>query len=164
MASLRHVWNGIELNVQNKLRILRACVFSILLYASGTSTLKETDRKVLALQMKCCRSILRISWKDMIRNQDIRKTMAREETIIDTIKKRKIRLFGHICRMNDNRLIKHTIVAKIDGKPRKGRPSREWLDDINDWCGRSGQDLLHLAQDRWMWKKLIRTVVGPNGR
>ena len=100
----------------------------------------------------------------MIRNEDIRKTIAREETIIDTIKKRKLRLFGHIWRMNDNRLIKHTIFAKVDGKPRKGRPCREWLDDIKDWCGRSGQDLLHLAQDRRMWKKLIRKVVGPNGR
>ena len=55
----------------------------------------------------------------MKRSEDIRKTIAREETIVDTIKKRKLRLFGHICRMNDNRLIKHTIFAKIDGKPRK---------------------------------------------
>ena len=68
----------------------------------------------------------------MIRNGDIRKTIAREETIIDTIRKRKIRLFEHICRMNGNSLIKHTIFAKIDGKARRGRPCREWLDDIKD--------------------------------
>ena len=54
-----------------------------------------------------------------MKNEDIRKTIAREETIIDTIKKRKLRLFGHICKMNDNRLIKHTIFARIDGKLRK---------------------------------------------
>ena len=68
----------------------------------------------------------------MIRSDDIKKTIAREETIIDSIKKRKIRLFGHICRMNDNSLIKHTIFAKIDGKARRGRPCREWLDDVKD--------------------------------
>ena len=61
----------------------------------------------------------------MIRNEGIRKIIAREEAIIDTIKKRKLRLFGYICRMNDNRLIKHTIFEKIDGKPRRGRPCRE---------------------------------------
>ena len=165
MASLRHVWNGKKLTIQNKIRILTTCVFSVLLYASETWTLKETDKKkLLAFEMKCYRRILRICWKDMMKNEDIRKTIAREETIIDTIKKRKLRLFGHICRMNDNRLIKHTIFAKIDGKPRRGRPCREWLDDIKNWCGRSGQDLLHLAQDRRMWRKLIHTVVGPNGR
>ena len=100
----------------------------------------------------------------MIRNEDIRKATAREEIIIDTIKKRKLRLFGYICRMHDNRLIKHTIFTNIDGKPRRGRPCREWLDGIKDWCERSGHDLLRLAQDQRMWKKLIRAVVGPNGR
>ena len=165
MASLRHIWNSKKLTIQNKLRILATCVFSVLLYASETWALKETDKKkLLAFEMKCYPKILRIIWKDMIRNEDIRKTIAKEETIIDTIKKRKLRLFGHICRMNHNRLIKHTIFAKIDGKPRKGRPCREWLDDIKNWCGRSGQDLLHLAQDRRMWKKLIHTVVGTNRR
>ena len=148
MASLRHVWNCKKLTIQNKFRILTTCVFSVLLYISETWTLKETDKKkLLAFEMKYYRKILRISRKDMIRNEDIRKTIATEDIIIDTIKKRKLRLFGHICRMNDNRLIKHTIFAKIDGKPRKGRPCREWLDDINDWCGRSGQDLAHPAQD-----------------
>ena len=165
IASLRHIWNGKKLTVQNKRRILATCAFSVLLYASETWTLKETDKKkLLAFEMKCYRRILRINWKDMIRNKNIRKTIAREETIIDTIKKRKLRQFGHICTMHDNRLKKHTIFAKTDGKPPRGRPCREWMDDIKDWCGRSGQDLLHLAQDRRMWKKLIRTVVGPNGQ
>ena len=71
MASLRHVWNGKKLTIQNKLRILTTCVFSVLLYVSETWTLKEIDKKkLLALGMKCYRRILRISWKDMIRNED----------------------------------------------------------------------------------------------
>ena len=165
MASLKHIWNGKKLTIQNKLRILTTCVFSVLLYASETWTLKETDkRKLLAFEMRCYRKILKINWKDMIRNEDIRKRISKEETIIDIIKKRKLRLFGHICRMHDNRLIKHIVFGKIDGKPRRGRPCREWLDDIKDWCGHSVQDLFHLAQDRRIWKKLICTVVGPNGR
>ena len=85
MASLRHVRNGKKLTIQNKIRILTTCVFSVLLYASEIWTLKETDKKkLLAFEMKCYRRILRISWKDMIKNEDIRKTIAREETIIDT--------------------------------------------------------------------------------
>jgi len=23
----------------------------------------------------------------------------------------------------------------MNGQPRRGRPHREWLDDITDWCG-----------------------------
>ena len=72
MGSLRHVWNGKKLTIQNKLRILTTCVFSVLIYASETWTLKETDKKkLLVFEMKCYRRIFRISWKDMIRNEDL---------------------------------------------------------------------------------------------
>ena len=98
--------------------------------------------------MKCYRQVLRINWQDMVRNEDIRKKISKEETIIDIIKKRKLRLFGHICRMDDKRLIKHLVFGKMDGKSRRGRPYREWLDDITEWCQRSVHDLFHLAQDR----------------
>jgi hypothetical protein len=48
-------------------------VFSVLLYASETWTLKEVDRKtLLAFEMKCYRRVLRINWQDMIRNEDIK--------------------------------------------------------------------------------------------
>ena len=93
--------------------------------------------------------------KIWIRNEDIRKMISKEETIIDIIKKRKLRLFGHICRMDDSRLVKHLIFGKMDGKSRRGRPCREWLDDITEWCQRSGHDLFHLAQDRRAWRNLI---------
>ena len=156
LASLKHIWNSKKLKINNKLKILTTCVFSVLLYAAETWTLKEADRKkLLAFEMKCYRRVLKITWRDMVRNEDIRKRIAKEETIIDIIKKRKLRLFGHICRMDDTRIIKHLIFSKMEGKPRRGRPCREWLDDITEWCQRSGQELLHLAQDRQAWKNLI---------
>ena len=156
MASLKHIWNSKKLKIDNKLQILKTCVFSVLLYAAETWTSKEVDkRKLLAFEMKCYRRILRINWRDMIRNEDIRKKISKEETIMDTIRKRKLGLFGHICRMDDNRLVKHVLLSKMDGKGRRGRPCREWLDDITEWCQRSGQDLFHLAQNRRAWKNLI---------
>jgi hypothetical protein len=149
MASLKHIWNCKKLKVYNKLKVLTTYVFSVLLYASETWTLKETDKKkLLVFEMKCYRRILKINWKDMIRNDDIREKISKEETIIDIIKKRKLRLFGHICRMDDNRLIKQTVFAKMNGKPQRGRPCREWLDDITEWCERSVHDLFHQVLDR----------------
>lgn len=156
LASLKHIWNSRKLKTDNKLKVLTTCVFSVLLYASETWTLKELDKKkLLAFEMKCYRRILRVSWRDMVKNEDIRRKISREKTIIDTIKKRKLGLFGHICRMEDKRLVKHILFSKIDGKSRRGRPCREWLDDIIEWGGRNGQDLFHLAQDRRAWKNLI---------
>jgi hypothetical protein len=156
MASLKHIWSSKKLKIDNKLEVLTTCVFSVLLYASETWTLKETDKKkLLAFEMKCYRRILKVNWRDMIRNEDIRRRVSKEETIIDTIRKRKLGLFGHICRMNDNRLIKHIVFSQMDGKSRRGHPCREWVDDITEWCQRSGQHLFHLAIDRRAWKNLI---------
>ena len=84
--------------------------------------------------MRCYRRILKITWRDRIRNEDIRKRISG--------------LLGHICRMNDTRLIKHIVFSQMDGKSRRGRPCREWIDDITEWCQSSGQDLFHLAQDQ----------------
>jgi hypothetical protein len=155
-ASLKHIWNSKKLRIENKLKVLTTCVFSVLLYASETWTLKEVDRKkLLAFEMRCYRRMLKINWRDMIRNEDVRKRISRNETIIDIIKRRKLRLFGHICRMDDSRLIKHIIFSKMEGNSRRGRPCREWLDDITEWCQRRGQELFHLAQDRQAWKNLI---------
>ena len=130
-------------------KILKICVFSVLLYISETWTLKQTDKKkLLAFEMKCYRRILQISWKDIVRNIDRRRQIAAQGTMTYVVKKRKLRLFGHICRMVDNKLVKHTLFARINGKCRRDRPCREWMDDITEWCGRIGHDVFHLAQDR----------------
>ena len=165
MSNLNHIWKTTNIKVENKLKLLKTCVFSTLLYASETWTVKEKDKKkLLAFEMKCYRRILGIRWKDMVRNTDVRKKISANETIIDIIKKKKLRLFGHICRMDDTRLVKHTLFSRMNGTSRRGRPCREWLDDITEWGGRSCQELVHLAQNRDQWKKMIRTMVGPDGR
>ncbi|CAF4868439.1 unnamed protein product [Rotaria socialis] len=62
MASLKHIWNSKKLKIENKLKILKTCAFSVLLYASETWSLKEANRKkLLAFEIKCYRQILRIN-------------------------------------------------------------------------------------------------------
>lgn len=62
MTSLKHVWNTKKMKIENKLKVLTTCVFSVLLYASETRILKEADKnKRLAFEMKCYRRILQIN-------------------------------------------------------------------------------------------------------
>jgi len=61
------------------------------------------------------------------------------------VMKMKLELFGHIARMNNSRKIKSGVMGKMDGDNRKGRPYREWFDDIKKW----GQNLLiKIVQER----------------
>ena len=66
--------------------------------------------------------------------------------------------------MDDSRLVKQVAFSRMNGKSRIGCPSREWLDDIIDWCKCNIQDLFHLAQNRKGWKDLILSSIGPDGR
>jgi len=62
------------------------------------------------------------------------------------VMKRKLELFGHIAKMDNKRKIKSLGMGKIDGDNRKGRPYREWLDDIIEWCQKDIHFLIGKAQ------------------
>ena len=53
---------------------------------------------------------------------------------MQTIMRRKLALFGHICRMKNDRKIKSVMMGTMEGTGKRGRPNREWLDDVKDWC------------------------------
>ena len=44
----------------------------------------------------------------------VRRQVQREWTVMDTIRQRKLQLFGHICRMSDNRLLKSLVFGMED--------------------------------------------------
>ena len=74
--------------------------FPVLLYAAETWTVnKEDEKRLLAFEMRCYRHILAVKWQDRRTNEEIRAVVQRKETAMDTIRMRKLQLFGHICRM-----------------------------------------------------------------
>jgi len=44
----------------------------------------------------------------------------------------------------------------IFGYNRKGRPYREWLDDIKEWCQRDIHLLIKIAQERNKWRQVVK--------
>ena len=75
----------------------------------------------------------------------------------------KLRLFGHICRMNDSRKIKTLVFGMMDGSNKRGRPHQEWSDDIEQWCGATLQEFSHAALDRQRWAAIVRMASDTNG-
>ena len=50
--------------------------------------------------------------------------------------------------MDEQRLMKNVMFGMVDGTSLRGRPSREWLDDVKDWCNMDIHTLSRMAQDR----------------
>ena len=104
--------------------------------------------------MKCYRKVLGTKWNQFVRNERVRELVSRPKEIVETIIGRKMSLFGHICRMEEHRLIKTVMLGSAEGKRGKGRPRRKWLDDIKEWCNTDIISAVRMAQNRkGFWAK-----------
>jgi len=99
-----------------------------------------------------------------ITNAEIRQRLDIKKDVTQLIMERKLKLFGHICRMDDNRLVKNLVFRIIDGLNRRGRPRREWMDDIKEWCRTDAQTLSIIAQDCSEWRLVVMETLDTNGR
>jgi len=109
---------------------------------SSPSCLMKNDLLLLfAAEMKCYRRILKIRRQQKITNDEVRSRVSSTKNIIQLIMERRLNLFGHICRMDDQRLV----FGMVDGTSLRGRPSREWLDDVKDWCNMDIHTLSRMA-------------------
>jgi hypothetical protein len=164
MAGLNSIWNSKQISYKTKLNVLKTCVFSTALYACEAWTIKKTDHdKILAFEMYCYRRILHLNWTMKVTNKEVRRRLHIKEDLIQSVMRRKLGLFGHICRMDNNRKIKTVMMGMMDGSGRRGRPNREWTDDIRDWCKQDLHSLSVLAQDRGLWKRMTKFALDTYG-
>ena len=98
-----------------------------------------------------------------VTNEELYRKIQLAETLLQKVIQRKLRLFGHICRMNDSRKIKTLVFRMMDGSNKRGRPHREWSDDIEQWCGATLQELSHTALDRQRWAVIVTMASDTNG-
>ena len=58
--------------------------------------------------------------------------------LLQKAKTLKLKYFGHIKRHET--LERHILEARIDGRRGRGRPTRRWEQDINDWMDMTKQE------------------------
>ena len=92
-------WNGGSISLSSKIRLMRSLVTSIFLYACETWTLTaELQRRIQAMEMRCYRKILRISYKDHVTNEEVRAKIRHAIGLhadLTIVKRRKLQWYGH---------------------------------------------------------------------
>ena len=78
--------------------------------------------------------MLRISYTEHKTNEEVLGMMKIKRLLIDSIRKRKAKYFGHMVRQNG--LQRLLLEGKINGKRGKGRPRIIWATNIKDWTER----------------------------
>ena len=91
--------------------------------------IKTTDKdKMLTFEMYRHRKILHLNWTMKVTSRVVRNRLNIKADLMQTVMKRKLGLFGYICRTEDSRKIKSVMsVSKklgiMDGKGRRGGPN-----------------------------------------
>jgi hypothetical protein len=105
--------NTLDLELRKKL--VKCHVWSIALYGAETLTLRAVDEIHLeSFEMWCWRRMEKISWTDLVRNEEVLLRVKEQRIILHEIRKRKANWIGHILRRNC--LLQRVIEGKIQGR------------------------------------------------
>ena len=73
LTRLKPVWIDKSISLSSEIRLMRSLVTSIFQYACELWTLTaELQRRIQAMEMRCYRKILHISYKDHVINEEVR--------------------------------------------------------------------------------------------
>jgi hypothetical protein len=136
-----------------------------LTYASQTLTLTKRDRKQLNIfERKVYRRILgpvydneKENWR-ILTNKEIYAVL-KKPTITQTMTLHRLRWFGHVQRMEENRIPKRVLYMNLETTRPRGRPRNRWQDEVRE-DGRivGGEEWQEKVYNREEWKKLLRMV------
>ena len=126
-----------KLDKATRTHLFNGTVLPAMLYASETwATTKREEQRLLTSQRAMERSMLGISLRDHIRNEEIRRRSGVKDVIAE-YRQAKLRWAGHVARFTER-------------KRPLGRPPIRWEDKIRNTMGTLWR---RLARSRMEWKQ-----------
>ena len=165
MQALTNLWSTPIVSKTTKVQVYETLVLSVLLYNSETWVVKEEDkRRLLTFEMSCLRRIEGVTRRDRIRNEEIRTRLKVQANIVTKVQHKRLRYFGHVIRMKDERYPKIALYGRVHGSRGRGRPKKRWIDVIQTDClewgttiteaTRAKSDKSRLEEVRW-WAAIV---------
>ena len=124
LSRLKIIWREKNISLVAKVKLMRTLILSTFLHACESWTLTaEIERRIQALEMRCYRRLLNISYKDHVTNEEVRnriqKAIGVHDDLLTMVQKRKHRWFGHISRSSG--MVKIILQGTVKGTIKRGR-------------------------------------------
>ena len=115
-----------------QLAIHNAVLVPTLTYGSESWVWKSAhESRINAVEMRALRKICGVTLADRVENKAIRQRAGVKESVGVKVRKGMLRWFGHVERMEEERLTKQIYSAKVEGCRGRGRPRHTFQDQID---------------------------------
>ena len=117
----------------------------------------QLQRRIQAMEMRCYRRILHISYNHHVTNEEvlakIPQAIGVHEDLLTIIKRHKLQWYGHVSRSSGP--AKTILQGTVKGGRRRGRQRKRWEDNIREWTGLEFGKSQRAVENRGKWKKLV---------
>ena len=126
----KQVWKR---SLETKIAVYSGCVLSTLLYGSEAwSIYAEQITRLNKFHLRNSRRILGVSWRNRVSNEEVLRRCGCD-SMTTILTSRRLRSFGHVCRLPDTRLPKAALFSETASESRpSGWPILRFQDRVRD--------------------------------
>ena len=161
-GAMKDVWKKQHISREAKVGMYEGIIEPSLLYGCEVWVMKARDRKRMeAVEMNCLRNICGLRRIDRVSNVEIRRRCGKNVSVSQRMDQGVLRWFGHVERMENERMVKRVYESDVRGVRRRGRPRKCWMDGVKETLGRMNlniQEAKVSVQDRSVWRSICRGV------